>query len=450
MRVSCFDRERLIEKGIAVFYGKTLKMEKVMKSMKHAVITMLLPLLCVCLCACGGRHHAAAGSNPSGTLQIGCFYEDDRIVLSAPERFLYSGWEGGGFQSICTDPTCSHLSDSCSARTFYSDDVMNGDNLGLVYRDRLIILHSYAEHVDHDGLTTDGRMGLDVSDVWHTDIYEADLDGRNRKYRSSFDGGIGSVKLNDSAVLMDGVLYFGGPVETRFTTEYDDEGTLLREETRQSDAFYAVNLEDYSVQRFAETEGKDGASYSYYVSIYDGYVYARTLEAYLACGDWYRIDLETGECEEIMSFESDVPWFCGAVGDCIYYYYDNGPALYVMEIGTKTEREVLRVEKDRDFLVASVLKDQIWVMTDYCMDEGSYMTEYTVLNAEGEAVDFCHFDEYILFWGMVGDRLIYSSVFPEEKMGWVDLSDVKNLLKRGVLIGYADGRHNDPLLFRTN
>ena len=425
-------------------------MEKVMKRMKLAVVIMLLPLLCACLCACGGGRQAGDDSNPSGTLQMGCFYEDDLIVLSAPERFLYSDWEGSGFQSICTDPTCSHLSDSCSARTFHRDDVVDEENLGLAYHDRLIILHSYAELVDHDGSTTDGRMGLDVSYVWHTDIYEADLDGRNRKCRLSFDGGIGSVGLNDSAVLKDGVLYFGGPVETRFATEYDDEGTLLRNETHQNDAFYAVNLEDYSVQRFAETEGRDGASYSYYVSIYEGYVYARTLEAYSGCGNWYCIDLTTGECEEIMSFESDEPWFCGAVGDYVYYCYDNRPVLYVMDIGTKTEREVLRVEKDRDFLVASVLKDQIWVMTDYCMEEGSYMTEYTVLNAEGEAMDFYHFDEYILFWGMVGERLIYSRVFPEEEMGWVDFSDAGNLIERGVLIGYADGRHNDPLLFRTD
>lgn len=78
------------------------------------------------------------------------------------------------------------------------------------------------------------------------------------------------------------------------------------------------------------------------------------------------------------------------------------------------------------------------------------MTEYTVLNAEGETVDFYHFDEYILFWGMVGDRLIYSKVFPEEEMWWADLSDIENLTERGVLIGYAYGRQNDPLLYSTN
>lgn len=414
---------------------------------------MLLPVLCTCLCACGEERQAAGGetaSNTLGTLQMECFYEDDAIILSAPEGFLISGWEGGGFQSVCTDPTCSHLSDSCSARTFHRDNVMNGDNLGLVYHDRLIILYSYAEYVSHDTQATVGAACYDVSYVWHTDIYEADMDGRNRKYRSSFEGGIGSVGLNDSAVLENGVLYFGGPIEERFIMEYDDEGAVLRNETIYSDAFYSVDLADYSVQRFAEIEGKEGVSYSYYVSIYDGYVYAVASEGYVGCGNWYRINVETGECEEIMNFASGIPWFLGAIENQIYYCYDDKLILCAMDIGTKEERELLRVENDLAFLEASVFDDRIWVLTDYSMEEGNYMTEYTVLNAEGETVDFYHFDEYILFWGMVGDRLIYSKVFPEEEMWWADLSDIENLTERGVLIGYAYGRHNDPLLYSTN
>mgnify|MGYP002081933581 CR=1 FL=1 len=435
--------------GIAL-NGSPLAWSTVMKSMKYAVIMMLLPLMCACLCACGGDRQTDRSENVSGTLQMGCFYEEDMIVLSAPERFLYSGWEGGGFQSVCTDPTCNHLSDSCSARTFHKADRVNWCNLGLVYRDRLIILHSYVEHVDYRSQSADGAGNYDYSEVWHTDIYEADLDGRNRKYRSSFDGGIGSVNLNDSAVMEDGMLYFGGPVEARSTMEYDDGGTLLYHELIYSDAFYGVNLEDYSVRRFAENKEKDGMSYSYYVSIYDGYVYAAASECYLECGNWYRIDPGTGECEEIMRFDSDVPLFFGAVGNQVYYRRNNDLTLYTMDVKTKEERAVFKLEKELAFLEAAVFDDRIWVLTDYCMEAGSYMTEYTVLNAEGEVVDSCHFDEYILFYGLVGDRLIYSSVFPEEKMGWVDLSDVRNLIGRGILIGYADGRHNDPILYNTN
>ena len=438
--------------GAAVIHGGALKTENDMKKVRHMVITMLLPLLCACLCACGESGKKEEGKKNSGILQMGCFYEDDLIVLSAPERFLYSEWDGGGFHSICTDPTCSHLSESCSARVFPESGMME-NSLGLVYCDRLILLHSYAEHVDHDSQAAEGAKCFDISYVWHTDVYEADLDGQNRKYRSSFDGSIGSV---NSAVLENGVLYFGGPIEIRRITEYDEKGAVLRDEALYSGAFYGVNLEDYSVRRFTETEGRDSLSYSYYVSVYDGDVYARVREAYLECGNWYRIDPETGECEEIMRFESDEPWFCGVVGDSVYYYYNNRPTLYAMDIGTKTEREVLRVEKDRSFLVASVLKDQIWVMTDYSMEEGNYMSEYTVLNAEGEAVDFYHFDEYLLFYGVVENRLIYSvssfgeEVYWEEEMYWADLSDTANLRERSVLIGNADGEKNDPLLYRTN
>ncbi|MBD5533448.1 MAG: hypothetical protein HDQ98_14825 [Lachnospiraceae bacterium] len=129
-----------------------------------------------------------------------------------------------------------------------------------------------------------------------------------------------------------------------------------------------------------------------------------------------------------------------------------------MDVGTQEEREVLAMEQDRAFVVATVMEDQIWVMTDYSMEEGSYMSEYTVLNKEDDVVDLCHYDEYILFYGVVGDRLIYSkNLFSNEEMWWVDeemwwadKSDIANLTERGVYIGHADGRYNDPIFYSAD
>lgn len=406
---------------------------------------MTLWMAGICLCACGGNEAVREEENTSGILQMGCFYEDHVIALSAPERFMYSEWEPAGFEYICTDPTCSHSTEPCSARRF-REKSLTGESFCVVYHDRLIIVDSYAEHVDHGSHVADGVTNLDVSYVWYTDVYEADLDGANRKCKLSFAGSIGSATLTFAAVLEEGVLYFGGPIESRVIMEYDEAGVVSRYEIVHSDAFYAVDLADYSMRSFAETEGRDSMSYSYNVDIFDGYVYARADDMMQGCGTWYRIKMETGEWEEIASFDSKVPWFYGAIGDTVYYGY-NEPVLYALDVGTKEKREFLRVEKDLAFLVATVFEDQIWALTDYSMEEGNYMTEYTVLNAEGEAVDFYHYDEYILFYGVVGDRLIYSKkLFPEE-MWWADWSDIANLAERGVYIGHAEGRYNDFLSY---
>lgn len=432
-----------------------------MKRSQNVMTAMILWAMAICLCACG-RSEKAERENTSGILQKGCFYEDNIITLSAMDRFMYSEWEPAGFEYICTDPTCSHLSDSCSAWTFHDNGGLeNGGfekNLCVVYQDRLVILDSYEEHVDHDSYVMDGVTNLDVSYVWHTDVYEADLDGRNRKCKLSFAGSIGSVTATSAAVMQEGVLYFGGPIESRIIMEYDDTGAVSRNEVIHSDAFYALDLEDYSVELFAETEGKDSMSYSYYVGIFDGYVYARASESWWGSGIWYRINMETGEWKEIVHFDSNAPWFLGAIGDAVYYYYDDKPILYVMDVGTQEEREVLAMEQDRAFVVAAVMENQIWVMTDYSMEEGSYMSEYTVLNKEDDVVDFCHYDEYILFYGVVGDRLIYSkNMFSNEEMWWVDeemwwadKSDIADLTERGVYIGHADGRYNDPIFYSAD
>lgn len=428
-----------------------------MKKTKNVIATIILLIAGICLCACGKNKQALTSTNTSGILHQGCFYEDNIITMSATERFMYSEWEPAGYEYICTDPTCSHVSDSCYAGAFQGNGSQER-NLCVVYRDRLVIIDSYVEHVDHGSHITDGVTSMDVSYVWHTDVYEADLDGGNRKHKLSFDGGIASVTMTFAAVLEEGVLYFGGPIESRIIMEYDEDGVVSRNEVIHSDAFYAMDLENYSVRLFAEADGKDSMSYSYYVGLFDGYVYARTLDSWFGRGDWYRMDINTGEWDNIMHFDSDAPWFFGAIGDNVYYYYNDKTVLYSMDVETKEERELLAVEQDRMFLVAAVMEDQIWVMTEYSMPdydmgvpvaaEESLMSEYVVLNGEGDMVGRYHYDDYILFYGVVEDRLIYTrNVYPNEEIWWADQSDIADLTERGVYIGHADGRYNDPLFF---
>ena len=50
---------------------------------------------------------------------------------------------------------------------------------------------------------------------------------------------------------------------------------------------------------------------------------------------WYRIDPAACGCEEILRFDSDVARFLGAIGDTVYYKYENsGKTLYAKNLAS--------------------------------------------------------------------------------------------------------------------
>ncbi|MCM1087663.1 MAG: YgdI/YgdR family lipoprotein, partial [Muribaculaceae bacterium] len=59
----------------------------------------------------------AEKTSKTGVLSYQYFYGEDEIALTSTEHFMYSDWEPVEFDYICTDPACSHLIESCSART---------------------------------------------------------------------------------------------------------------------------------------------------------------------------------------------------------------------------------------------------------------------------------------------------------------------------------------------
>ena len=79
----------------------------------------------------------------AGALSYGYFFEEDGIVVSSRDHFLYSDWEPVEFDYICMDPTCSHLIESCGARTIQDESSILRD-FSLLYQDWLIILHAYS------------------------------------------------------------------------------------------------------------------------------------------------------------------------------------------------------------------------------------------------------------------------------------------------------------------
>ena len=239
----------------------------------------------------------------AGAMNYGYFFEEEGIVLSSPDRFLYSDWEPMEFDYICTDPTCSHLTGNCSAHTI-QDEVSVLRDFSVVYQDRLIILHAYSQLT----INKISETVEDWIDVYQTDVYEADPDGSNRRKMAAFSGSIEYPSDTQAAVLADGKLYFGGLTEERERIELGPQGEWLAFEDWVSDAVYCLDLNDYTLETFAVTEDKEG-EYQYEFYEYDGMIYGIISNFYGDSAVWYRIDPEAGLCEEILRFDSNVARF---------------------------------------------------------------------------------------------------------------------------------------------
>lgn len=57
------------------------------------------------------REESGKTISKAGLMSHGFFLEEDGIVVSSGEHFLYSDWEPVEFDYICMDPTCSHLNE---------------------------------------------------------------------------------------------------------------------------------------------------------------------------------------------------------------------------------------------------------------------------------------------------------------------------------------------------
>ncbi|MDE6639019.1 MAG: hypothetical protein K2K63_00650 [Acetatifactor sp.] len=379
----------------------------------------------------------------AGSLSYGYFLGEEGIVISSGERFLYSDWEPVEFDYICMDPTCSHLSESCSARTIQDEASALGD-FCVAYQDRLIIFHAYFQYVSNDT----SKEVWDTSTVYQTDVYEADPDGSNRRKMATFSGMIGNPLVPHAIALVEGKLYFGGPTEVRNKIEQDIPSGEQEITTLVSAAVYCLNLNDYTIETFMVMENKEGAPvYKYQIYEFDGMIYwiinyAQDDDAIL-----YRSDPGTGACEEILRFDSCAVMFDGVIGNTVYYWYENsGKTLYARDISAgATEREIMTVTEEVMFASAYILDGQLLIMTDRCMEEENRMAEYTMLDPEGKILDTIRYDDYITFLDVVGDKIIYFRGYPEWEVWWADRADLTDLPEKGVRIGPLYGWRLDTL-----
>ena len=64
----------------------------------------------------------------------------DGIGISG-ERFLYSGWENITFDYTCTDLTCEHKTDICTALAPVNYDISR--SMYIYHNDKMIIMETY-------------------------------------------------------------------------------------------------------------------------------------------------------------------------------------------------------------------------------------------------------------------------------------------------------------------
>ncbi|MDE6421211.1 MAG: hypothetical protein K2K87_11920 [Lachnospiraceae bacterium] len=399
---------------------------------------------------------AVQGSqNPpkTGALHACYFFEEDGIALSSGKRFMYSDWEPVEFDVICMDPTCNHLAGGCSARSL-SKEGEPADDFCLIYGDRLIIIHATQEY-QTETLSEEGAQTLvtESSDVYSTEIYEADPDGSNRRKKASFPGAIDTPLMGHAAVLADGKLYFGGPTRQRDRYENNMSGGAMKSWSWTSHALYCLDLEDYTVETFAVTEDAEGVGYMYQFYEYEGMVYAviSNFDNGVDCAIWYRIDPASGGCGEILRFDPHgdlgVPRFNGVIGNTVYYTYeDSNKTLYARDINAGAEeREIMTVDGEDRQVIAFILDGKILFQTDGCYEGEDRMTEYAVLDKDGNLLDTIQYDEYITFGDVIGDKILYYATFSDCDRWWAYKEDLADLPEKGVGIGYYNGAMHDSL-----
>ena len=416
-------------------------------------------------CGAGGQVQSKEGENgteavqgsqnppKSGTLDTYYFFEEDGIALSSGKHFMYSDWEPVEFDVICMDPTCSHLTEGCSARSLSREGELAND-FCLICGERLIILHAIQEY-QSETLSEEGAETLvtESSLVYSTEVYEADLDGSNRRKKASFPGAIDTPAMGHGAVLADGKLYFGGSPRQRDRYESDMSGGMAHGQSWTSHALYCLDLEEYTVEAFAVTEDAEGSGYMYQFYEYEGMIYA-VISNYgngVDCAIWYRIDPAAGGCEEIFRFDSNgdrgVPRFNGVIGNTVYYVYENSnKTLYARDIAAGAgEREIMTVDGEDRQVIAFILDGKILFQTDRSYEGEDRMTAYAVLDKDGNLLDTIRYDEYIVFGDVIGDKILYYATFSDCDRWWAYKEDLADLPEKGVGIGYFNGAVHDSL-----
>lgn len=395
---------------------------------------------------------APATNYPSadGMSSYNYFFSKDGIGYT-DERFMSSEWDEAGYQYLCTDFTCDHKTEVCSAlipvpdaNTSYSEAVY------FEREDKIVIFSSYKVAVF--GERADKKW--DDADYYYTDIYEADLDGSNRKLIKTIEA---EFKQNNSYLMIGDKVIFGG-MKSEISVLDSFGGMKTAENTKYDNAVFCIDLNDYSVKEYEVDNSKYYGSY--YTSEYDGYVYLVMRSPQVGGTDengndtiiddidekWYRIDIYEDTCELIHEFTDTQVAFNGVIDNVMYYSY-YGDVLYSKEIGKDTvEQEFMTVESDADLLVANIYEDRLIIMTECEIMDGEYHIKYTWYDSDKNEIKSHEYDEWIVFNIFLDDKIIYMKPFTKGvEQYWIDMEDVADLEDGGTYLGNLSGSDVDTI-----
>ena len=95
--------------------------------------------------------------------------------------------------------------------------------------------------------------------------------------------------------------------------------------------------------------------------------------------------------------------------------------------------------------MAFILYGQLLVRTEGRNEGEDRMTEYVVLDRDGNLLDTIRYDDYIVFLDAVGDKLIYFRMGSDWEHWWADKEDLKDLVEKGTQVGPFTGDRLDTL-----
>lgn len=335
--------------------------------------------------------------------------------ITASNGVIHSAsWEDLTFEIICTDPTCTHErygsltnpTPTCSAVTTQN---VTFNIESILYGGKRLLFVRTSEAIEYD------EYGAVSKQCHKTDVYECDLDGKNRKKLTSFDG---SWTGSTAGIICNNKLYFNNARNITYEvvdTYVDQNGNIGYEYIQyETCEFCSLDLETMEFVSYA-TKEKTNGWFGYFV-ITDNYLYCAIMdndETIL-----YRLDLKTNICEEVYR-DSNMFLPEEAIGSNLLIAYNIGEDkwnIYLYNEETKTTKKILT---DMGSHYCCILENQFAIMTETVSetekdDEKDYVVEYSFFDESGNLTKKVHYNENIQFLFTLGEHLIYS-IGPNEK-----------------------------------
>ena len=158
--------------------------------------------------------------NQTDNIQTDAILTDSYLFMESGigisrERFMFSDWENPEFLYTCTDFTCSHTKEGCtSLREQHTDDKRDIHHISskfVYYNDKMIIFDVYETRQFQETAEDENTIVKKIINNRITDVYEADMEGGNRKLVHTFEGG---PEIAGTCLLIDNKVVFGGAKST--------------------------------------------------------------------------------------------------------------------------------------------------------------------------------------------------------------------------------------------